>query len=851
MQRKIYLSALAILAAFGMTAKHVSPEEAMARAAASGSAKAPAAVKMTCTKTFTTANNSDALYIFKGGNNALVLPADDRVAPILGYFDGPTEGEMPAPLKWWLGEYVRQIEFLQSQPETSGSAAAPSHASTATRAAIAPLVTTKWNQSEPYNNQCPVDAETGETSVTGCVATAAAQVMNYYKYPTAALSGTITYVDYGQDEENGISRSFKLDGKKFDWANMLDRYTEGNYTDAQADAVAFLMAACGYASEMEYTSDESGTASIYFLTGAKRYFGYNDKAVGLNRDLMELDQWEDLLYKNLQTVGPLFYCGTDGEGGHAFVCDGYADGYFHFNWGWDGAYNGYFVTTSLKPEGTGIGGNSGNYSYEQMAMFNFTTPDAATIEVPDFCPMYLSGALTGILYNDYLVVTTVANGLNDEEAIVYNISDQPVSGTLAVRILDTATNSAKLVTISPDFDGLNAYEGSTPIYLPVSTTFTSSGEYVISFVFKEEGSDEWDEVEAPYSINDHFIATVDADKNITITTPGVDTPESESLTLPSVFYADQSFRYSYSLKNNGDSYISDHIVPYLCKISAASSAKIVRKSRKASTYTPVAEGEAVAVNIAPGETYSYTGTTLFSSHNIDQDAELYFILVSQNTNKVIAVSNSPVSFAYPTGTATIAVDKFTLDNQSAESVNPDLMEFTCGVTCTEGYFASRMYVAILDSDNDMITYFPSHELFIANTGETDSAAIIGSFSEAEPETAYTAYLCSIEDKDLSPVKGCDGIAFKTAKANSGLSAVTANKGAINIVADRAAGLVSVSAASDIRAIQLYALDGRKLAPAVSINGAAATINMAQLPAGVSLVKVTLSDNSTAISKIIK
>jgi type II secretory pathway component PulK len=101
------------------------------------------------------------------------------------------------------------------------------------------------------------------------------------------------------------------------------------------------------------------------------------------------------------------------------------------------------------------------------------------------------------------------------------------------------------------------------------------------------------------------------------------------------------------------------------------------------------------------------------------------------------------------------------------------------------------------------------------------------------------------------VKGCDGIAFKTAKANSGLSAVTANKGAINIVADRAAGLVSVSAASDIRAIQLYALDGRKLAPAVSINGAAATINMAQLPAGVSLVKVTLSDNSTAISKIIK
>jgi hypothetical protein len=81
--------------------------------------------------------------------------------------------------------------------------------------------------------------------------------------------------------------------------------------------------------------------------------------------------------------------------------------------------------------------------------------------------------------------------------------------------------------------------------------------------------------------------------------------------------------------------------------------------------------------------------------------------------------------------------------------------------------------------------------------------------------------------------------------------VTADKGATRIVADRTADLVSVSAASDIRAIQLYALDGRKLAPAVSINGTAATFNMAQLPAGVSLVKVTLSDGSISIAKIIK
>ncbi len=852
MQKKFYLSALAILAAFGMTAKHVTPEEAMARATASGSAKAPAAVKMTCAKTFTTSNNVDALYIFKGGNNALVLPADDRIAPILGYFDGPTEGEMPEQLKWWLGEYVNQIEFLQSQPETSGSAAAPSYASsTETREAIAPMLTTKWNQSAPYNNQCPVDATTNETSVTGCVATAAAQVMNYYKYPTDALSGTIDYTDYGRDTTNGTARSLNIDGKKFDWANMLDRYTEGNYTDDQADAVAFLMAACGYASEMEYTSDESGTASIYFLQGAKKYFGYNQKAVGLNRDMIALDQWEDLLYKNLKTVGPLFYSGTDGSSGHAFVCDGYSDGYFHFNWGWGGYYDGFFRTTALKPAGTGIGGNSGCYSYSQLAIFNFTAPDAETISLPDLCPLCVNGNLYGIISGENLIITTDNVGTNTNSPIIYNISDQPVSGLLILQVVNTATNVVTNIKVS-DSVTLETYNGMGYISAPTSYLFSSSGEYNISFKFQVEGSDELKDLSVDSNNSNSFSVTVDDNNNCTITNHSTDTPQLESASIPSVFYTDKPFRYTFNLKNNSNSYISDHIIPYLCTISTSSSARIVSlNSRKATSFSAKAIGEAVVVDIAPGETFSYTGNTQFSSYSNSSNSDLYFVLVSANTNTVIAASDSPVTVEDAPSTTTISANQFSLDSNSKESINPDLMKFSCNITCTEGYFADRVYVAILDESDNLVTYTASQELLIANANESDAGTIVVSFSDAEPETEYYAFLCSVDNNILTAVANADAIKFKTAKTITGLSAVNDGKGGTRIVADRSAGLVSVSAASDILSVQLYALDGRKLAPAVSLNGAAATIDMSQIPAGVSLVKVTLSDGSTAISKIVK
>jgi hypothetical protein len=854
MQKKFYLSALAILAAFGMTAKHVTPEEAMARATASGSAKAPAAVKMTCAKTFTTSNNVDALYIFKGGNNALVLPADDRVAPILGYFDGPTEGEMPEQLKWWLSEYVNQIEFLQSQPETSGSAAAPSYASsTETREAIAPMLTTKWNQSAPYNNQCPVDATTNETSVTGCVATAAAQVMNYYKYPTDALSGTIDYTDYGQDTTNGTARSLNIDGKKFDWANMLDRYTTGNYTDEQADAVAFLMAACGYAAQMNYTSDESGAISLYSLIGAKKYFGYNDKATFLSRNLFTLSDWEDLLYRNLQTVGPLFYDGDNNSSGHAFVCDGYSDGYFHFNWGWDGSYNGYFLTTALTPAGSGIGGNSSHYSYNQDAIFNFTAPDAETISLPEFCPITLQGSLTGYILTDektnkpYLCLFSDKYTSSSSNVFV-NMTDKTVKLNILLKIEDLLSATSKTYVYYED--DLPPCYGAT--YVPIDCTkyITSAGKYRFSLQYSED-KENWVSLSHGPNCSDYIDVTFDSDINITdIETPSypVATVEQDSFKAETALYWGKNFKYTFSMKNNTENYVSDYIIPAILAIpNSASTADFHPVKRNAASASVAAQGAEVAVNLAPGEEFTFEGTSVMAvSSSVDtSDATLYFGLVSKNNGSLIS-NYGPITVATATDPE-LSASAFSINTVSTEAVDPSNLSFSYTVSNSTGYYCDNIVVAITQDGKSFIALLNSDPV-VLNANDTVNGTITGSLENTEPETVYYAILCS---RTTSYNQLADAIKFKTAKTITGLSAVNDGKGGTRIVADRSAGLVSVSAASDIRAVQLYALDGRKLAPAVSINGAAATIDMSQLPAGVSLVKVTLSDGSTAISKIIK
>ena len=287
--RRNLLFMLALGAWVGAAAAPLTPQEALARLGGETRAVNRNSLQLAFTSRQTA--GEAAVYVFNNSVDGgyLLLSADDCAAPLLGYSEVGKfeEREMSAELRWWIGEYGRQIEYAKSH----GAGEYVSRTTRADRKGIAPLVKTKWNQSSPYNGMTPtVD---GKHCVTGCVATSMAQVMKYWNYPEIGKgSGECTVVDNsGSDTTDKMSFS----EQKFDWSNMLDIYA-GTSTQAQKDAVAYLMKACGYAVKMTYTSNESGAASLYVAQALMDNFSYNKNLQYCSRDYYTPTEWEDMVY---------------------------------------------------------------------------------------------------------------------------------------------------------------------------------------------------------------------------------------------------------------------------------------------------------------------------------------------------------------------------------------------------------------------------------------------------------------------------------------------------------------------------------------------------------------------------
>lgn len=410
--KKDLLLTLGMTVALMAGAAEISPEQALQRAmdAAARDAstqsltlnrKPGQAHKLSYVMNYTQNPAQAAVYVFSapGDQGYLVSPADDRFPALLGYSDtGRIDADnIPPQMQWWLSEYAREMDYAirnglaTNRPENvqmAGMVPANTMAK-APRTPIEPLLETKYDQGEPYNNQCPVikytDGTTWGRAVTGCVATAMAQMMRYWKYP-ATGQGSHSYIC----EPNGgqsFTESMDFSTVTFDWDNMLPVYTSGNYTDTQADAVAQLMHACGVSVDMGYTPRESGASSQAVPVALERYFKYDSSIAYVSRTLFSNAEWEQLVYNELAASRPVQVSGRGSQGGHAFVCDGYqGDHYFHFNWGWGGTSDGYFMFCALNPGTLGIGGGAGGFNYNQGVIYNVFPPGQGTpqsIDMPN------------------------------------------------------------------------------------------------------------------------------------------------------------------------------------------------------------------------------------------------------------------------------------------------------------------------------------------------------------------------------------------------------------------------------------------------------------------------------------
>ena len=317
--------------------------------AATGRMMAPATGAVMLSYTEKGVDNRPVYYVFNSDAVFVIVSADDRAQEILAYGDGNIDdvASLPENMRYWLGYYKRQLEFLQTNPDVQvkkQSLQAPQRAGTS----VTPLISANWSQNAPYWNECP--AYGTDTCYTGCPATSVSMVFHYWKYPKQQTPAVPSY----ETPSYGVTLP-ELPPTVFDWDNMLDDYTNG-YTQAQASAVAHLMRYIGQAEQMDYTVSGSG-AYLNDMLRAVKFFEYDQnaqmlfKSDELGYENYSDTQWGNLIQTELLAGRPIVYCAYDNitGSGHAFNVDGYdaeADAY-HINWGWNGRGNGYFVLNAF------------------------------------------------------------------------------------------------------------------------------------------------------------------------------------------------------------------------------------------------------------------------------------------------------------------------------------------------------------------------------------------------------------------------------------------------------------------------------------------------------------------------
>ena len=325
----------------------------------------------------TTEAGVDNLYAFNIDEGGFVIvSADERTIPVLGYSDtGKIDWQhMPENMRTWLEGYGTAIAALGNEAYSKGEQ---------TRSelkAIAPLLTTQWDQYEPYWKYCP-EYEAGR-ALTGCVATAMAQVMNFHRWPNEACEKIPAYkYPYNKDT---LSLD-ELPPTTFDWELMKTDLTE----------VAKLMQYCGHSVQMAYSEGVSVTDAAYAADALRLYFNYDPDIYYANRTMYGVEAWEQLIYDELAAARPVIYAGRAGNGGHCFVCDGYdGNGLFHINWGWNGRSDGYFSLSILNPyntSGSGASSSAMGYNIYQEAIIGVQPPTGQSTTA-DYSPkLILSG----------------------------------------------------------------------------------------------------------------------------------------------------------------------------------------------------------------------------------------------------------------------------------------------------------------------------------------------------------------------------------------------------------------------------------------------------------------------------
>jgi len=473
-----------------------------------------------------TSPSGDTLYyVFNINQNDgfVIVSADDAAHPLIGY---ATTGKFVAPgatstVGLWLGKRKNELMQIRSGSIAGTSQITKEWALTGSRnvkagakvlsAGVAPLVQSTWNQSPYYNDQCP------SSSVTGCVATAMAQIMRYWSYPPRG-TGSSSYCDCksaGFSNDYG-TQAANYGATTYNWPNM----PLAALTAANSD-VALLNYQCGVSVNMDYspsgsgafviTADDTICAQHSFVT----YFGYNAKTIqGLQRkNYSDSVTWKNLIENELNNGRPVQYVGQDPKnGGHTWVCDGYdASECFHMNWGWGGADNGYYSINSLNP-------SIYTFSQTEEALIGIQPPPRVSVDagISSIISPGTSGSCSNTLnvqvsFSNYGIDTITSCTLNytvDGGAVVSQAwtgqLDPGASTTVSLAAFTTTAGSHTLICStdmpngvtdgnpSNDASTVNFFDNSSGAAVPFSEGFEGSSNLPLGWTLNDpNGSVSW------------------------------------------------------------------------------------------------------------------------------------------------------------------------------------------------------------------------------------------------------------------------------------------------------------------------------------------------------------------------
>ena len=780
MKRLLLFAALLTAGATSLTARTLSPDEALSRLN-EGRHGAKTAVQAGSSRLVETGsfNSTPTYYVFSNDSQTLFVGADDLAEPLLGYVDNPNFNakDMPPQMKWWLEQYSREIEYASARqakgitkrervveaPTLSLGGVSRDLSKTATKSAISPLCKTTWDQGAPYNNLCPT--KSSQRTYTGCVATAMAQVMKYHEYPTKG-TGSNSYTWQNQ------TLSMNFANTTFDWANMLNTYASSSSgTSAQRTAISTLMKACGYAVNMEYGIDSdggSGAMSFDIAPALVNNFGY-DKATHTEfRDYYSESEWEDLIYNNLKNVGPVVYCGASSEGGHCFVCDGYnTSGYFHINWGWSGSYDGYFKLSALNPEGQGIGGYAGGYNTQQDATLGIQKPKSGSVLPESY--LAIEGTLKATASSRKLTFSATNGGF-------YNMSSYSASFSVALALTQNGKTSyvgeTSLGTVKPGY-------GTGQIQLSVPSS-VSNGSYQASLVYKV-GSGSWKPFKFHYGSPSYVNITVGS-SSITVGSTGTSSGGDDSssstdngtitvskYTCSTGFTVGKSASVTATVKSTYSTSQTATVSAYLCQLVdnsyqikaqlGSKSVTVSANSTKTATFTSTLSSDLTAGSyyliFADGDNYiisevydvevkadgsssgddttgEVTVTAITPSGTLTAGSSATVKVTFKNTYKSAQTINArPVLCSKGTSSYTIVQD-FTAKDVKINASASTTASYTATLAST--ITAGTYYLLVANSDNNIISDVQSVEVKASGSGTTTGEITVTSMSSS---TGYT------------------------------------------------------------------------------------------------------------------